>query len=1156
MMLTTIARWIAGIIGIAIFLAAIPMSYAAEIFTVSVAGSEGINGWAKSNDQFTVTADVTLGPSIEVRPNNVVVGQQAFDSCSVISPTQAIYRCTYSESTVPLQNPYNTLYIVLLNNSGITEDTAQVILKIDNLPPQVLYFFARNKNGVQSSRVNNNLSFAYSINDQGCSGCGNVCVGIGNVVISTALANSTRVLHTRSVSEPEVCSLSVDQRETSSLPDGNYSFCLNASDKFSQTAQRCTNIVIDNTRPDVLARSAEFFQGTRKITKYLGVPVNGVFKVNISDQNDLNFDSVNADLRGIGGTTGAGSCLIASNNLKTCSWQTMLRLEGSKNVTVSGADTAGNAFQKTFEFNLAFDTTSPVISGFRLTKEGERESGLKFINGPTTAVLTVNISDDGIINLSSITADLSVFGLSSNTMPDLCRKPIDQASLVQCDWTVQISFNRSESGSLYVNASDMLRNTKKQRFDFEILLDTTSPVVQSIKTGVEYKNKSYASPNVNTTITAKIKESGSGFSARKVFMNLSQLNGLSNVAAESCTELSGTWTCVWNVNLTSRNEQATVTITAQDDAGNNAVGNLSAVILIDSQPPVMTNFSFRCIGNETELAYYCKEGDLAEISIRISDDLPANARANLSLLASGLSNVAGDCTVNETSPVLTDCKYTVEGIEPSVIFNRSVAFMMTDLAGNRNTSKKVIPVLSISNLSESDFWSVSQITRSPKMIDAQTTGLIQHRVFFHLFLEPKQDNIEILSLQSKGCTGNTQFLDGGSEGQVYPVEFFNNLGRDPRDPFIKFTLETANIGKSLNFVCELSIISRVGKEVVPEEIENVSLTIPLFDLSIGELGQQVNKEIEDVTKRVENTKWIGDIQNIINIAAKICNLINVWGTLVNAYATFSAAFEAWNYVPVGGSSKLAEFQKIKTEKFKNLFYNDIINTAGEYCGYISCDRGLIWGQWYENMIDKSRDTFEWSKNMHFNCKQVIEKDSKLVVRSQFQQFPGLSDSTLQKCGATIWPVSPKDSIILSAATGCIPGILYNLEKQRQIDCTYLLCLKKEVPNGIPLEACKAQHGYAECKYFYGQVFQILPFAHFFQSLAEQVKTIVKNPVGLIFGVIDIFCDTTLTNLPHSVCIIGKTLPTLGKVIELFTSFEETFNWNVGNDVCKEALKDE
>ena len=462
----------------------------------------------------------------------------------------------------------------------------------------------------------------------------------------------------------------------------------------------------------------------------------------------------------------------------------------------------------------------------------------------------------------------------------------------------------------------------------------------------------------------------------------------------------------------------------------------------------------------------------------------------------------------------------------------------------------------IDNRTVSDFWTSSFI-RAPSFVDRQTTPFINHRVYVHAFLTPIQGDTEILSLKSQGCSGDTQFLNGGSSGVLYNAEFYNNLGKDPRDPFYKLTLETANIPGTLHYSCQMSIISRVGTTIVPSETETITFDVPVYDLAVGELSSKIEKEIRDTEKKVKDTQWIGDIQNIINIANKICGLIGVWRTLVHAYATFSAAWEVLSHMPVTGG--YAKFTELQSKKFNNYYHTSIIQTASKYCAYISCDEGLIWGKWYKDMVDKSRSTLEWSEKMRFNCRtktaegsyipKVAESEEKTTYKD-----PKTKESSTLVCGATIWPQSPKESIVLSAATGCIPGILYNLEKQRQIDCAYLLCLKKEVPNGIPLEACKSQKEYASCKYFYGQVFQLIPFANFFQDLSLQIKTVVQNPIGLIFGVINFQCDTVPGNLNSAVCIWGKTIPELGKLINLFDSFKDTLNWKVNGDVCKEALK--
>lgn len=1155
----------------------------ALISSASISGKDKVDSYAGADDIYTITVDASLNDGSEVKRTNLKIGSFSvnFDSCQLVSQALAKYRCSYTDTgtTRDLLNPVNTFSIRLVNNAGVTEDSKDVTLYTDGLKPEISSFFIVNGAGAQATRVSSNPRIVYDLKDKACTVCGNLCSGVSNISVNAftirnntlnTLQNSSVLIHSGFVSQNSQCRLSIlnDPKTSSvSLTQGNYTFCLNVSDKVRLTSKKCVNASVDSKKPSIITGSASFFESGKKVTKYFGTPIRGVLTINISDEDDLAFNSVVADLSKIstGGENNAqGTCIVLGvqgSGKKSCSWQFSLALSSSsdpssREITIKASDIAGNTASETFAFSLTPDNSKPRIFGFRIersiTSLGDTANIIDYINAPTSAKIKINITDDGFINMNSVTANLSVFGLSSAAKPDSCTFPWNRTMPSVCEWDVLLNFNQTKNGNVIIRASDILNNNASGSFSFTVKVDKIAPKVTALGTLVKFKDNYYASWKRNNTFIARVIESDSGFDNQQVFLDLSQINGFTRVRG-NCTKINdGSWNCFWrNVNVTAQ-AVSTISLNIMDDAGNSGVGNITSRISIDSQPPQLLGFSYKCFSQDLDLTDFCKEGDLLNIEVKVSDSLPSSVVANLSAFG-GLGKSLGKCvSSNFSNPVITSCNFTVEGINKSVLYNRPVFFYISDISGNKKTEQKFIPVLMIDNRTVSDFWT-STFTRSPNFIDRQTTSFINHRAYVHVFLSPIQGDTEILSLKSQGCSGDTQFLNGGSAGANFNAEFYNNLGKNPRDPFYKLTLETANIPGSLHYSCSMLIVSRVGTKIVSTETETINLDIPVYDLSVGELSGKVEKEIKDTEKKVKDTQWIGDIQNIISIANKICSLIGIYRTLVHAYATFSATLD---YLRATPAYSFAEFNKKQSSIMDEHFYhNGIVKTASKYCAYISCDEGLIWGKWYKEMIQSSKSTFDWAEKMRFNCQLKLKagKDQGGFFQNTEGQIPKDKDYE-QSCGATIWPNSPKESIVLSAATGCIPGILYNLEKQRQIDCAYLLCLKKEVPNGVPLEACKSQKEYASCKYFYGQVFQVLPFGNFFQGLSNQIKTVVQNPVGLIFGVINYQCELQTTNMATSICVWGKTIPELGKLVNLFDSFKDTLNWKVNGDVCKEALK--
>jgi len=101
---------------------------------------------------------------------------------------------------------------------------------------------------------------------------------------------------------------------------------------------------------------------------------------------------------------------------------------------------------------------------------------------------------------------------------------------------------------------------------------------------------------------------------------------------------------------------------------------------------------------------------------------------------------------------------------------------------------------------------------------------------------------------------------------------------------------------------------------------------------------------------------------------------------------------------------------------------------------------------------------------------------------------------------------PYRSLTMAVATLCIPAIVYNLDKLRQIDCRYLYCLKNEVPAGIvTVRGCKELRRYMACKYVWGEVFEFIPFAKFVDRGLALLKSYLKDPIALVRLGAAIYC---------------------------------------------------
>ena len=153
----------------------------------------------------------------------------------------------------------------------------------------------------------------------------------------------------------------------------------------------------------------------------------------------------------------------------------------------------------------------------------------------------------------------------------------------------------------------------------------------------------------------------------------------------------------------------------------------------------------------------------------------------------------------------------------------------------------------------------------------------------------------------------------------------------------------------------------------------------------------------------------------------------------------------------------------------------------------------------------------------------------------------------------------KNNLVLSAVNLCIPGIIENLDKQRQIKCRYALCLIDDVPQGTPKQVCDDAQDYAMCTYVYGQLFGLLPIA-FFNGLISQIKSFFTSPMALLSGILSASCmylntgsavayGGTACKFRSLLAQLGDIARTIGQISTIGDIFESG-----GKDYC-EVLED-
>jgi len=778
---------------------------------------------------------------------------------------------------------------------------------------------------------------------------------------------------------------------------------------------------------------------------------------------------------------------------------------GSADVCIAAYDMLNQVSELKCE-KLTVDETNPKIdkSSFKISYTEDTE--IEYISTkPVSAIVNIEIED---ASLDRVVADLSGLNKEISSYNNIEASCVDNEGISICTWPVTIKLGDSGTVNIEVTATDAVGNSAKATVSSKFKVDKTSPVIKSIKNEKgEYDNIKYVGKN--NEITVEIDEKDSGFNLKKIWLLVEG----EKIQADNCIKSSGDWKCSFDKISFSATDGSSVNVfvspNSEDDAGNSVdLDNsmFSETFVIDSKAPILIeDIEIKPLNNRTYSQDEIVSGDKLYIKAVLKDKTSVTANLDLSAIGLGKDEKAS-CTKNETKWV---CEWTTTEVASGPI-KGILKFKFSDLVENKAEKSVNIEILGVDNEENPNYWRVGSLEKMPLAIDRQTTELINQKEYVYVVLKPIYAGSEasILAMDVE-CNGDTSYI------QDYEL-----INKNSQDPYIVLTLNQESMPEnSLSFNCSLLIISRVGDSILANtEEEPVDFTIDFYNMPLGELSQSVKDKIKDAQDSwLVKQEWITTLEKILNVLEKLCKLIQTFGKINEAIADIEALASAFEWT---GFVKTIHSVAVTTDKT----YNQVLEYTDKYCKYISCDT-TIWGGWYTDIIDQNKG-LEIFKEMRFSGGK----------------------------GATFWPTSPKDSIVLSLATGCIPGIIHGLQKRRQVECYYILCLKKAADEGIPLSVCDEQKAYLECMFIYGEIFQIIPFAGFFKGLAEQFSMIVSDPLGLIFGGLNFYCEIQPTMATHAVCVIGHLVPTMASIAEDIIGFADTDNWWISGDVCEEALK--
>jgi hypothetical protein len=757
---------------------------------------------------------------------------------------------------------------------------------------------------------------------------------------------------------------------------------------------------------------------------------------------------------------------------------------------------------------IRVDNKAPEIGQPYIVQNSIRQDFLK--SGYQAFEIWTNSSDTDIE-----TALLSSTALGLNNKTGTCSNRI-------CKWT-SISKTISNATTAFdseIILTDSLGNSNTLTSTIPIIKDDVAPVIESVKSNhIDKEGINYLGKEKNI-VTATITEETSGITVSNVKADFTPI-GMTKISPNECTSSGSTWYCEWNNIEPLTTGTKGIVVTASDNAGNQAK-SLTESMTIDTDAPIVHE-NETIIINQKGLDFY-QVGDNLQITVNITDYKSGVDEIKSFLNLSGITTDEINyptCTSdgNSTYTCVFEAK-SILGPEQGV----DLKFRIYDIAGNYADYETTIDIREAIE-GEADYWRLEVKENMPKEIDRQTTAMATQRMYFKLKLTPKtSSSAQTMLMEITDCGPQSAVQDYMAE-----TPSLMNDARGSTEPWMKITLAQRSIDvDNLKFTCKMSIVSKVGDKISQPEIETFNVTIPLYNMPLGELSDNVYEKIDEVKNSgLVQAEWIRTFEKIFKYIKSTCATIGALSGVLGVLDT-AGVLTSWTE----SSVVLAWIGEIVDA------YSTGAHVGTAAIGYIiewGCAAGecRLWEKIFEKAGFKTSESF-WTKAL-------------ATVMA-----PGSKASFLGQIGGKY--MNEQDSLMLSVLTLCPYGIFYNLQKARNIDCKYIQCLRDEVPQGKPIFVCDYMRAYDWCLYVKGWWWELVPFVGFGRAIYRALQEILKDPISLGLTIPALSCLLIPKLEGKAFCKWFNAITGLINAINYFANFKDS--WNLEADYCEEVLKEE
>ncbi len=1027
----------------------------AQIQITKNTGSAGVDGFLDANgDTWQVVVDIAgieTAPTPEQLILNVGTKSQRFDACS---DSAVGFTCTYT-SPLPItltEKSYTFSVKYMGTPTDAAPPTASKQITADGSAPTVTGLTLKQEKNADSEGTH--ILMDFTVTEQPNSGAGIKTIEVLN-------ADTNQILQTiepQTPAQKQLYKYHEDTNHNSQLEvelsgEGQKRIKVRATDALGHItsvppiASFKTDFIspVIDTATARLVDSQNFIGQTERF---------GTFEVNVTDTNLLS-DKVTASADGTDLDNKEGSCVNTDSSTYTCTWPNVrLTPQASYTLVFHAQDELGNVASASATITLVQDTTAPEIIFFGTNHVFEDQSYVtrSDANDNQKVILIAQEQGSGITP-ETVAANLAQLQGGTMQKPDKCFIPDGEANY-RCEWDIKTNSLPDKNVIITLpKFQDAVENVGASR-EASIRVDTGGPVVDKISFfGVsDAGEKDYFQSNDRIKIKFNVTEQ----SGLDMYIDMHDLIGFSEADQQFLPTANTPENKTGYMHFDQTNCERKVDQNANGEEVPTFVWECTIETVGLKSGPAHPSFEFilrDTAGNDAQKWNYESDSD------KIKNMEGRGNRFNFELL--GLA-------ADEENP---------------------------------------------------DFWQV-QSAAATGFIDLETTNLIPARIPIDVTLSSKTARTEAINIEVQGCAIDTSgeapttgpsvvntasqkaadaeatteatavteeapgpaanlqisrtILYGGNtpdiqEGESTPhylllLEFAPFDGKEQFVEQFKNQVESDNT-IDIPIVCNVQIFSKVGSNAIRNpEMEAVKFTVPFSFSSLGAMDENLKNRIDGAKDWIFKFADWGPITTINKILVWVNYLTMILRTLnsINAIiSAFSSGTDVLRVVPPGYAAAIGVCEGATTTQG---VLSVIIEPIQFVTGILSCSPNAPQTSWVSN----------WQ--------QMVLK-----------VYNGASGRGQIGAGAT----GLSENLYTSMIGLCVPGMLQNLEKYRQVRCREIMCYKNEVPQGVAtLDSCKKLADYLDCRFWMGPLFDFTPLAAI-DAVGQWIASIIRNPWGLV-----------------------------------------------------------